>query len=66
MPIIVVFTKFDKLVNEYKIDLMLKEDSDVRKHALQKANECIEEYCAQRLRNVAGKDIRCLAVSNKS
>ena len=66
MPIIVVFTKFDKLVNEYKINLMRQKDSDAGKHALQKADEKIEEDCAQRLRNVAGEDICYLAVSNKS
>jgi len=66
VPIIVVFTKFDKLVSQYKIDLIRKKDSDAWEHALHMANERIEEYCIKGLRNVAGKDIRCLAVSNKS
>lgn len=66
VPIVVIFTKFDKLVNEYKIDLMARQDSDVENHALQKAHESIEEYCAKRLKDVAGEDIRYLAVSNKS
>jgi len=65
VPIVVIFTKFDKLVNEYKIDLMRRKDSDAENHALQKANESIEEYCAKSLRDVAGEDIRYLAVSNK-
>ena len=66
MPIIIIFTKFDKLVNEYKINLMRQKDSDAWKHALQKADERIEEDCAQRLRDVAGEDIHYLAVLNKS
>jgi len=66
VPIVVIFTKFDKLVNEYKIDLMRMKDSDVENHALQEANKSIEEHCAKSLRDVAGEDIRYLAVSNKS
>jgi hypothetical protein len=57
VPIVVIFTKFDKLVNEYKIDLMRGRDSDAENHPLQKANESIEEYCAKSLRDVAGEDI---------
>jgi hypothetical protein len=66
VPIVVIFTKFDKLVNEYKIDLMRRKDTDAENHALQEANKSIEEYCAKSLRDVAGEDIRYLAVSNKS
>lgn len=53
-------------MNEYRIDLMRRKDLDADNHALQKANESIEEYCAKSLRDVAGEDIRYLAVSNKS
>jgi hypothetical protein len=64
VPIIVVFTKLDKLVD--KLEYNAKKSGQYDETALEeKKNKFLKELCIQPLNEVAGTDIPHTAVSSK-